>query len=230
MCGRFVSREQAAIEREYNIRVRQPFERVYNAAPTMELPVMRSPSADSGAEGAREVLAMRWGLVPSWWSQPTPPTSTINARSEEAAGKPMWRQAVRSARALVPALGWYEWQVEGSAKQPYFIHAAGMQGVCFAGLWSTHRNSEGQEQLSFAILTRGASTQLMPVHKRMPVVLSPDLFEEWLAPWKSENSAHLASFVARSLEQFEYYPVSRYVNAPRNQGERCIERVALTAS
>jgi putative SOS response-associated peptidase YedK len=229
MCGRFVSREQAAIEREYNIRVRQPFERVYNAAPTMELPVIRSASADGGAGTALEAVAMRWGLVPSWWSQPAPPTSTINARSEEAAAKPMWRQAVRSTRALVPALGWYEWQVQGGAKQPYFIHAAGMKGLCFAGLWSAHRDSAGAEQLSFAILTRGASETLMPVHNRMPVVLAPELFEEWLAPWKSEHSAQLASFVVRSQGDFEYYPVSRYVNAPRNQGERCIERLALTA-
>ena len=187
MCGRFVSREQAAIEREYNIRVRQPFERVYNAAPTMELPVMRRASAADGtdSDSALETVAMRWGLVPSWWSQASPPTSTINARSEEAAGKPMWRQAVRSTRALVPALGWYEWQAQGGVKQPYFIHAAGMQGVCFAGLWSAHRDSAGREQLSFAILTRGASAALMPVHNRMPVVLAPELFEEWLAPWKS---------------------------------------------
>jgi putative SOS response-associated peptidase YedK len=219
MCGRFVSREQAAIEREYNIRVRQPFERVYNAAPTMELPVLRA------AEGTLEAVAMRWGLVPSWWSQPAPPTSTINARSEEAAAKPMWRQAVRNARALVPALGWYEWQAREGGKQPYFIHAQGLTGFCFAGLWSAHRGADGQEQLSFAILTRGASTPLAPVHNRMPVVLAPELFAEWLAPWKNEHSAHLASFVARSLEDFEYYPVSRYVNAPRNQGERCIERV-----
>lgn len=222
MCGRFVSREQAAIEREYNIRVRQPFERVYNAAPTMELPVIRA----DGATGEPEAVAMRWGLVPSWWSQAAPPTSTINARSEEAAAKPMWRQAVRSARALVPALGWYEWQVREGGKQPYFLHAAGMSGFCFAGLWSAHRGAEGPEQLSFAILTRGAASALAPVHNRMPMVLAPELFAEWLAPWKAEHSAHLASFVARSLEEFEYYPVSRYVNAPRNQGERCIERVA----
>jgi putative SOS response-associated peptidase YedK len=235
MCGRFVSREQAAIEREYNIRVRAPFERVYNAAPSMELPVIRQlpggnePGAGAGADvdagGAREAVAMRWGLVPSWWSQPTPPTSTINARSEEAAGKPMWRHAVRHTRALVPALGWYEWRAEAGAKQPYFIHAAGMAGICFAGLWSTHRDNTGQEQLSFAILTRAASAPLTAVHNRMPVVLAPALFDEWLAPWAGEHGAQLASFVARSQEEFEYYPVSRFVNAPRNQGERCIERV-----
>ena len=224
MCGRFVSREQAAIEREYNIRVRQPFERVYNAAPTMTLPVIRRV-ADVAADSTElEAVGMRWGLVPSWWSQPTPPTSTINARSEEAAAKPMWRQAVRSTRALIPALGWYEWSVQEGVKQPYFIHAASMAGVCFAGLWSAHRDSEGLEQQSFAILTRAASNTLSAVHHRMPVVLPRELFDEWLAPWSAEHGARLASFVARSLEEFEYYPVSRYVNAPRNQGERCIER------
>ena len=228
MCGRFVSREQAAVERELNIRVRNPFERVYNAAPSMLLPVIRQSAGTAGVE--REALTMRWGLIPGWWAQPTLPTATINARSEEAAAKPMWRSALRHSRCLVPALGWYEWQVKDGVKQPYFIHAEGMQGVCFAGLWSAHRNSEGQEQLSFAILTRAASPALMPVHNRMPVVLAPELFEEWLAPWKSEHSARLASIALRSLGQFEYYPVSRYVNAPRNQGERCIERVALTAS
>ncbi len=238
MCGRFVSREQAAIEREYNIRVRQPFERVYNAAPRMELPVIRQPAgskalgaaADDDTDGAREAVAMRWGLVPSWWSQPTPPTSTINARSEEAAAKPMWRHAVRHTRALVPALGWYEWRAEAGAKQPYFIHAADMAGVCFAGLCSTHRDSAGTERHSFAILTRAASAQLTPVHNRMPVVLAPALFDEWLAPWKSEHSAQLAAFVARALDDFEYYPVSRYVNTPRNQGEKCLERAVAGAA
>ena len=234
MCGRFVSREQAAIEREYNIRVRQPFERVHNAAPTMELPVIRQQAgsnavgavADGDTGAAREAVAMRWGLVPPWWSQPMPPTSTINARSEEAAAKPMWRHAVRHTRALVPALGWYEWRAEAGAKQPYFIHAADMAGVCFAGLWSTHRDSAGTVQHTFAILTRAASAQLTAVHNRMPVVLAPMLFDEWLAPWAGEHSAHLASFVARALDEFAYYPVSRYVNAPRNQGEQCIERAA----
>jgi len=226
MCGRFVSREQAAIEREYNIRVHHPFERVYNAAPTMSLPVIRAAAhpdsgAAAGAGVSLEVAAMRWGLVPGWWSQPTPPTSTINARSEEAAAKPMWRAAVRQTRALVPALGWYEWQAQDGVKQPYFIHAAGRAGFCFAGLWSA-RQVDGTEHLSFAILTRTASPQLAPVHNRMPVVLPPALFDEWLAPWPGDATARLASFAARALDEFEYYPVSRFVNSPRNQGERCI--------
>lgn len=232
MCGRFVSREQAAIEREYNIRVRNPFERVYNAAPTMSLPVIRTRPGDAagadatgatGAAGVREALSMRWGLIPGWWSQPGPPTSTINARSEEAASKPMWRSAVRHTRCLVPTLGWYEWQVTSEGKQPYFIHAPALAGLCFAGLWSVWKNPAGETQLSFAILTRAASDTLKSVHDRMPVVLAPAAWDGWLFEWPGDHAAKLATHVANSLNDFEYYPVSRYVNAPRNQGERCIQ-------
>jgi putative SOS response-associated peptidase YedK len=173
--------------------------------------------------GEREAVAMRWGLVPAWWSQPAPPAASINARSEEAAAKPMWREAVRHTRALVPALGWYEWRVEPAGKQPYFIHAAGLAGLCFAGLWSVRTAPDGSEQLSFAILTRAASASLTPVHDRMPVVLPDSAWDEWLAPWPDEPAKRLRDCVARSLADFEFHAVSRHVNSPRNQGERCIE-------
>ncbi len=221
VCGRFVSRDQAAIEREYNIKVRDPFERVYNAAPTMSLPIVRPVQGE--AAGAREAMPMRWGLIPGWWSQPTLPTATINARSEEAASKPMWRGALRQTRCLVPALGWYEWQLTPEGKVPHYIHAPKGAGVSFAGLWSEWRNPAGEAQLSFAILTRAASPTLMPVHTRMPMVLAPEAWDSWMAPWPKDPAARLAEHAAAALGEFEYYPVSRYVNAPRNQGERCIE-------
>ena len=234
MCGRFVSREQAAVEREYNIKVRNPFERVYNAAPTMLLPVIRTrsddpadptagPTAGTGGAGAREALSMRWGLIPGWWSQPTAPTSTINARSEEAASKPMWRSAVRHTRCLVPSLGWYEWKLTPEGKVPFFIHAPALAGICFAGVWSEWKNPAGEAQLSFAILTRAASDALKAVHDRMPVVLAQAAWDDWLSNWPADHAARLAAQVRNSLNHFEYYPVSRYVNAPRNQGERCIQ-------
>ena len=233
MCGRFVSRDQAALEREYNIRVLNPFERVYNAAPSMQLPVIRRSAADADAagaagdtsDGALEALTMRWGLIPGWWSQPTLPTSTINARSEEAAGKPMWRNAVRNTRCLVPALGWYEWKPTPEGKVPYFIHLPQMAGLCFAGLWSEWRNPEGETQRTFAILTRAASPTMQAVHIRMPVVLPQTAWNGWLAHWPGDHAQRLAGHVGNALNEFEFYAVSRYVNAPRNQGERCIEPV-----
>jgi putative SOS response-associated peptidase YedK len=218
MCGRYVSRDQAAIEREYDIRIIDPFEKIYNAAPTMTLPVLRANAAGWNC------TLMRWGLVPSWWSKSGLPSSTINARVEEAAGKPMWRQAVRHHRCLVPASGWYEWQksAEGGRKQPFYIHALDNSGLCFAGLWSTYLH-EGAEVDSFAILTRAASQELAHIHNRMPVVLPPAAFAEWLDPAVAGSQGVLDQTVAQALSHFASYPVSAYVSSPRNQGERCIE-------
>ncbi len=221
MCGRFVSREQAALEREYNIKVRKPFERVYNAAPTMMLPVIRQESGKPRDQ--REAVGMRWGLIPSWWSQPALPNSTINARCEEAAAKPMWRGSLRHTRCLVPALGWYEWHTTPDGKVPYFFHAPGKAGICFAGLWSEWRNPAGEPQLSFAILTRAAAPTFSFVHHRMPLVLGPEAWDGWLADWPGDPAPRLEEQAAAAPSEFEYYPVSRYVNTPRNQGERCIE-------
>lgn len=218
MCGRYVSRDQAAIEREYDIRIIDPFEKIYNAAPTMRLPVLRANAA------GWHCTLMRWGLVPAWWSKQLPPTSTINARAEEAAGKPMWRQAVRHHRALIPATGWYEWQKsgEGGRKQPFYIHAADHRGLCFAGLWSTHLQ-EGVEMHSFAILTRAASDELSHIHNRMPLVLPPAAFAEWLDPALAGSQDLLDQASAQALTHFASYPVSSFVSSPRNQGERCIQ-------
>jgi len=221
MCGRFVSRDQAELEREYNIKVRNPFERVYNAAPTMSLPIIRL--APGGGTPEREACAMRWGLIPSWWSQPNLPTATINARSEEALVKPMWRAALRQTRCLVPALGWYEWQSTPNGKAPHFIRAPNKVGLSFAGLWSEWKDPAGEAKLSFAILTKAAAPALLAVHSRMPVVLAPATWDSWMAPWPKDPAAQLAEHLEASLTEFEYFPVSRYVNAPRNQGERCIE-------
>ena len=60
-------------------------------------------------DGQRELHPARWGLVPEWWQKPEPPALTFNARSEEAADKPTWRASLRSARCLMPARGWFEW-------------------------------------------------------------------------------------------------------------------------
>jgi putative SOS response-associated peptidase YedK len=234
MCGRYLSPDQAALERDNDLRVRNPFVRVYNAAPSMELPVLRWTAATPATAPEREVVPMRWGLVPAWWSRPQLPSSTINARSEEAAAKPMWRDAVRRGRALVPAFGWYEWQAGPAGKQPYFLHAPDQGLIWFAGLWAARRDpatgdAAGHESLSFAILTRAAAPGVAAVHHRMPVVLPPAAQLDWLAPGTDRGGERLAAAVAAASNDFAYYPVSTYVNAPRNQGERCIAQLPEAA-
>ena len=102
MCGRYVSPEQASIERAWQIRRSSgmDFVRRFNVQPTTEVPLLLLDA------GELALAAARWGLIPHWWKQDKPPTFTINARLEEAAGKPMWRDPMRRTRCLLPAEGW----------------------------------------------------------------------------------------------------------------------------
>jgi len=223
MCGRYVSPDEAAMERAWGFtQAPNPFPAVYNAAPTMRLPVVRQ------AAGGPELCAMQWGLIPVWWSREKPPQSTINARVEDAAAKPMWRTAVKRTRCLVPSLGWYEWKKPEAArrtKQPYFIHLADYEPFHFAGLWSSWTSKGGETVLSFAILTRDAAPGIAHIHDRMPVVLPHSAYEAWLDPAVTDGAAAATAAADAALTDFAAYPVSTYVNSPRNQGEECARRL-----
>lgn len=228
MCARFVSRIMAATERGVQVRWRDPFELIYNAAPSMQLSVV------TAGPGAPEARAMKWGFIPGWWKQAKPPKLTINARSEDAADRPMWSAAFRGTRCLVPAIGWYEWRRESRVdtstgeiqdiRQPYFIHLEGLQPLALAGLWSSWTPERGAEPLlTFSVLTRAASPGLEPLHDRMPVVLPERAYEAWLEPANQDAGALQKLLASDAIVEFQRYAVSRYVNNAKNEGPRCIE-------
>ena len=212
MCGRYVSPDQASIERAWQIRRSSgmDFPRRFNVQPTAEVPLLLLDS------GELALAAARWGLIPHWWKQVKPPTFTINARLEEAAGKPMWRDPMRSSRCLLPAEGWYEWQEVAGGKQPYYLHRTDGSPFCFAGLMSTWR-----DQLSCAILTKVAEGSIAGVHDRMPVVLPDEAHAGWLDPGL-KDATEFAREHAQSRE-FTHYAVSKRVNNARNEGADLIE-------
>lgn len=162
-----------------------------NIRPTQKVPVIRWAKDDP----TPKLVEMRWGFIPPWWKQDKPPQSTFNARCEEAPEKPMWRQAVRNARCLIPNTGWYEWapkfdpatgevklKRDGKPeKEPYEIRNPAAPAICFAGLWS-RATFKGDAIETCTIVTRPAISPLDAVHDRMPVIVSPDDYRDWLDP------------------------------------------------
>ncbi|NQD91675.1 SOS response-associated peptidase [Pseudomonas sp. CrR25] len=220
MCGRYVTREEAAMERAWHIGARnsgQWIRQCYNVAPTMAVPMVMP-----GEEGRPEVLPARWGLIPTWWKNTRPPSMAFNARSEEAAQKPMWRQPLRLQRCLMPAAGWYEWNEQEPVRspngrtthQPYYIHSPNDEMIAFAALWSRWHGPNGQEVLSCALLTKEAAPSIRGIHHRMPVVLSPHQFELWLSTDTAPQDVSQAIDLAR--QDFTGYRVSTAVNNTRN--------------
>ncbi len=149
----------------------------WNVAPTQTAAIV---TADAGA---RHLRLARWGLVPRWWKKPLSElrAATFNARSEEAAEKPMFRDAWRRARCLVPALGYYEWTGSRGAKQPWFVTLeTNAPGITFAGLWA-EATVEGERLTSFTVLTCAAGPATAHLHPRTPVILEERHWADWLS-------------------------------------------------
>jgi len=225
MCGRYVSPDEAAIERTWHIgrRNNAPLVRRFNVAPAAIVPVL----ALDRESGALELATARWGLVPHWWKNARPPHFSFNARIEEVAEKPMWRDALRCSRCLVPAEGWYEWREPDASvpsnaksrrhKQPYFVRRRDRRLLAFAGLLSRWTNPQtGELLLTCSILTTAAKGALAAIHDRMPVVCPEAISSAWLDPAASGRAETRQLLATQNrVEQLECYAVSSRVNDAR---------------
>jgi len=194
MCGRFyATRPPAALAVLFNATGPIPnHPPSWNVAPTdSTLVVRRNPE-----NGERHLGTLRWGLVPHWATDAKGAAQRINARSETAAEKPMFRDAFRRRRCLVPVDGFYEWQVTGNGPKPqrqaYAIAPAEDVPMVFAGLWESWRDPAGDVLRTFTILTRAASGPLSRLHARTPVMLPSDAWAGWLGEVEAEPSDLLA--------------------------------------
>lgn len=233
MCGRYVSSSPVAVLESYlsvdEVRT-EALEERYNVAPTDEVyaVVERDEKAlESGPIARKRLLGtMRWGLVPWFSKDPKGGAKMINARAESVPTKPAFRRAFEKRRCLIPADGFYEWKkpTDGGNKVPYFIHGADGRPIVFAGLWEVWRESEDSEPLrSCTIITTTANGLLKPIHDRMPVVLPPERWEEWLDPSNADTEA-LARLLAPAPDDLlTLYPISTKVNSVRNDGPDLIE-------
>jgi putative SOS response-associated peptidase YedK len=191
----------------------------YNVAPTQKIPIVRE-------EGEKKRFAIaRWGLIPHWAKDMKIGYSMINARAETVASKPAFRNAFRYRRCLIPADGFYEWQViPGSkAKQPWFIVFEDREPKAFAGLWERWRSPEGEESESCSIIVTDANELMSPIHERMPVILAPEDWDVWLESETKDAQALQNLLKPYPAEDMKVWPVSTKVNSPRNDSVECLE-------
>ena len=191
----------------------------YNIPPTLAIPTCRLD-----IEGHRELLTMRWGLVPHWSKGPDSRFSMFNARAETVHEKPAFRGAFRKQRCLIPADGFYEWS-QANGKQPYFIHRRDNAPLVFAGLWEQWRGESDESIDSCTIIVTEANEQMQALHDRMPVILRQRQFNDWLDPENDQIDDLRDMLKPYAAGDLEIYPVSRDVNRPKNDRAGLIERV-----
>ena len=187
MCGRYAlksSRKTVAAWFGVDADDLPNFGASYNIAPQTFQPIVRlSPTT-----GEREVVLMRWGLVPVWAKTAREGAMRFNARAEDLATKPSFRDALRNRRCLVPADAFYEWQKLGpKTKHPYAISLRDGSLYAFAGLWDRWKEPEGQWLETFTIITTDPNELMQPIHNRMPVILPRRDYDRWLGSDANEE-------------------------------------------
>jgi len=195
----------------------------YNIAPTQPVPVIRQHPR----EPVRDLSLVRWGLVPSWAKDTSAAARMINARSETAAAKPVFRDALRFRRCLVPADGFYEWSRTGKAKQPYCFEVNDGELFAFAGLWDRWRDPNGTAVETCSILTTAPNAVTAPVHDRVPVILDPDSYDLWLDPGMNNAAAASEMLKPYDARAMQCYPISTRINSVANDDEECSRPVEI---
>lgn len=223
MCGRFSLRARnAALLAEYFGIVDVPLLKPrYNIAPSQPVPVLRLKPRQSNSQ--RELVLLRWGLIPSWAKDPAVGNRMINARAESVAVKPAFRGALQRRRCLLVADGFYEWQGASRSKQPYFIRFRDDRPFAFAGLWESWEGPDHSAIDSCTIITSAANEMIRPIHDRMPVILPPESYKVWLDPGRQKFEEIAVLLVPFSSEEMEAYPVSTLVNNATHDEPGCVE-------
>ncbi len=154
----------------------------------------------------------------------------INARSETIREKPSFRSAFARRRCLIPVDGFYEWRaVAGSKiKQPVYIKRADGAVTAFAGIYEDYESKETLEDRmvrTCAIITTAANATVAPVHDRMPAILTPEDFDEWLDPTNSDLDDLQSLLVPAPDDYLSYYAVSTEVNKPSSNGPELLDPI-----
>lgn len=193
----------------------------YNIAPSQDIAAARFLPNSS----TRELVLLKWGLLPSWAKDKKVAYKMINARAETIAEKPTFRGAFRHHRCLIPASGFFEWSYKkNKTKQPYFIGLKDARIFAFAGLWEHWEDDGGEIIESCTIITTGANKTVGNIHDRMPVIIKPEQYDRWLAP-ETEEKDLLSLLMPFPHDEMLAYPVGFEVNNSPNDNPNCLNEI-----
>ncbi len=189
----------------------------WNVAPTDDV------YAVANRGDVRQLGTFRWGLIPFWAKDRKIAARNINARLETVAEKPAFRDSFVARRCIIPADGFYEWEVRDKGKLPHYIYASSGSPLALAGLWASWRDPETEERIrSCRVITGRPNDKIAKLHDRMPAILSAEAWDAWLDPDVSDEDQLLALLGVYPSEAMAEHPVSTLVNKVQNNVAECI--------
>lgn len=220
MCGRFMLISSSSdIAEQFSVDRTVEFERRYNIAPGQEV-IGISMSRDNIG---REMRGYHWGLVPPWAKDGAIGAGLVNARSETIAEKPAFRNAFKSRRLLIPANGFYEWEKKVGTRIPFLIGMNDDSLFAMAGIWEKWKGPENHVLISCCILTTNSNELTGRIHDRMPVIVKPEYYGEWLAQTGLPENLSREIFKSFPADLMRMREVSPKVNKTDYDKPDCID-------
>ena len=222
MCGRFARKRSASImAKDFGVQeISGELEPSFNIAPTHDVAVIVNKES-------KKLVAMRWGLVPYWATDPSIGARLINARAETLTSTHAFKEALKRRRCLVLADGFFEWQKEGTTKIPLFIYLESGRSFGFAGLYETWSPPLGEKLITCTIITTEPNELVRAVHDRMPVILPKGAEDLWLDPTIEDHTRLLDLLQPYPADEMAAHTVSMLVNSVKNDSPECIEPVSV---
>jgi putative SOS response-associated peptidase YedK len=227
MCCRYLLLEQHHRDVLARLGIAAPAEFLsrYNIAPGSDIPLVRTKSSRDTVTPPREAARLRWGLVPAW-AKSADGEPLVNARAETLAAKPSFRDAFRARRCVIPASGFYEWELIGRARRPWLFRRREEQPFGLAGLWDSWRAPDGAVLETCAVITTEPNDLMRPIHHRMPAMLAPEQFEAWLDPRATEPAQLAPLLRPPDAAAMSALAVGPHVSDVRHEGPACLAPAA----
>ncbi len=222
MCGRVAVTDLTEVVAEFGITkaVTLGWEPAYNVGPSSNVPVVRV------RPDCRRLSLLRWGLLPTWVKDPRVGSRMFNAKVETVAEQPAFSEALRQRRCIVAVSGFFEWQRDDMAMQPFYVTKHDGRPLALAGLWEIWLSAAGEVVETCTIITKPTPSPLTELFGRMPAVLSADALERWLDA-RTTSPETLRAIVLEPSPDLSAAPISDYVNSLAHQGVACITPVGL---
>ncbi len=218
MCGRFVQYSPVGtLKKSFNIKtITCEIIPSYNIAPTHDILTIIYHEE-------KRLGKLQWGFIPSWTKDISKASRIVNARAETVWGKPSFQKAFKYRRCLIPANGFYEWKRKDKQKYPWYCTLLSKEPFAFAGLWETWKEKDGSKIHTCLIITTESIGSMRKIHDRIPVILTPDVLDQWLNPENHDVKQLNRILKDAHVNELKIYPVAKLVNSLKNNNSKCIE-------
>ena len=214
MCGRFASYKNLnKLKNIFNI-CNSDFSttKSYNISPGQDVNIVLNYKFDNF------LLSSNWGY--NFINSNTKKNqSVINSRIETINSKLLFKDSFLKRKCIIPANGYFEWSEKEGEKKPYYIQLGDGELIYFAGVWRKEKYNNDKRRV-FSIITKAANSNVNKIHHRMPLVLNANAAQDYLE--LKDDNLNLNNFEDIDLKFTE---VSKYVNSPKNNDEKCITRI-----